>query len=111
MSLVYYCINYMYKDLNIAKRLALHSAHVTYRVISCLGMRSQKLFPIKSGQSVSVKKYLAVVITVPAPLLAWLCNVVVHEPGCAKGCYVFCHGLLTVSRFEPYTSFESLISI
>jgi hypothetical protein len=61
-------------------------------------------------------------LMVPAPLLAWLCNVVVHEPGCAEGCYVFCHALLTVSlrersqcviieRFVPYTSFESLISI
>jgi hypothetical protein len=49
-------------------------------------------------------------------ITSWLCNVVVHEPGCAKGCYVFCHGLLTVSlkersqcviieRFQPYTSF------
>jgi hypothetical protein len=35
-------------------------------------------------------------LSLPASVPTWLYNVVVYEPGCAKGCYVFCHGLFTV---------------
>jgi hypothetical protein len=82
-----------------------------HRAVRELGMRNIWLL------SVLLKSYS---LTVPAPLPAWLYNVVINEPRCEEGCCVFYHGLLTISlrehsqcvivtQFSPYTSFWFLI--